>query len=245
MSLAQPISSRRRSSLVGCHACTRWSTLAVTIPSSILPFSQAAAVCMSMALPARFATRKRTPAIFRLVTATILTILSATLISANTEAPCGCLRHRTSFGANIYTTNAFQEERFRLCPSPPARFEDERLRQAAEKDSREQEAKHRLALAQEANRVKQLKAQQELEQERLEAQEREAKRRAELEKERITQEAQERARRAELAEAARLKRVRERLIEQDHETILAYMRQNLPVSKNLKNRVWNEPVRAS
>jgi hypothetical protein len=52
----------------------------------------------------------------------------------------------------------------------------------------------------------------------------------------------DKARRQEIAETERLKKEQERMVERDHEEILAYMRQNLPVIKNLKNRLWSDPV---
>jgi hypothetical protein len=45
------------------------------------------------------------------------------------------------------------------------------------------------------------------------------------------------------AQAERIQTAEDQMMERDHEEILAYMRQNLPVVKSLKNGVWYDPVR--
>jgi hypothetical protein len=84
---------------------------------------------------------------------------------------------------------------------------------------------------------------QETERRRVAADERMASERAEVERQRLAEQAREKERQRQRTEAQRLQTAEEQLIEQDHEEILAYMRQNLPVVKNLKNGAWYDPVR--
>jgi hypothetical protein len=153
--------------------------------------------------------------------------------------PIGCLVYGCYEARKQAELLALEEERERQYQRE---LEEQRIRQAAEGKRRELDARRQLALQEATNRAKRDKAQQELELKRVAAEERIAAEQAQLAKERFAQEAAEKARREEAAEAERLKKEHGRMIERDHDEILAYMRQNLPVIKNLKNLLWYDPV---